>query len=60
MLNTGLGKAASPETVQNKIDHSLLGTGNARSVAQPIAFLVGPEADHINGTVVRIDGGLRY
>jgi 3-oxoacyl-[acyl-carrier protein] reductase len=60
MLNTGLGKAASPETVQNKVDHSLLGTGNARSVAQPIAFLVGPEADHINGTVVRIDGGLRY
>jgi 3-oxoacyl-[acyl-carrier protein] reductase len=60
MLNTGLGAAASPDIQQNKIDHSLLGTGNASSVAQTIAFLVGPAADHINGTVVRIDGGIRY
>jgi 3-oxoacyl-[acyl-carrier protein] reductase len=60
MLNTGLGAVASPDIQQNKIDHSLLGTGSAMSVAQTIAFLVGPEADHINGTVVRIDGGLRY
>lgn len=60
MLDIGLGAAASPDIQQNKIDHSLLGTGSARSVARTVAFLVGPEADYINGTVVRIDGGLRY
>jgi len=60
LLDVGLGAAVPPEIQREKLTHSLLGIGSAKSVAGTIAFLAGADADHINGTVVRIDGGIRY
>lgn len=60
LLNTGLGDTIPPELRQRKINRSLLGLGDADSVAATIAFLAGPDADHINATVLRSDGGVAY
>ncbi|GAA3837874.1 hypothetical protein GCM10022243_00450 [Saccharothrix violaceirubra] len=60
LLDTGLGAALAPELQQRKIDRSLLGLGSAEQVAATVAFLAGPDADYINATVIRQDGGLVY
>ncbi|NKE60869.1 SDR family oxidoreductase [Lentzea sp. PSKA42] len=60
LLDTGLGAALAPEVAQRKIDRALLGLGGAEGVAATIAFLAGPDADYINNTVIRADGGLAY
>jgi len=60
LLNTGLG-AAIPEKVHiEKSARSLVGVCDATSVAELIAFLIGPAGDVVNATVVRADGGLVY
>lgn len=60
LLNTGLGDALPAEIRQRKMDRSLLGVGDAGSIAATVAFLAGPDADYINATVLRSDGGLAY
>ncbi|ALG12245.1 hypothetical protein AOZ06_40110 [Kibdelosporangium phytohabitans] len=60
LLDTGLGAVLVPELQQQKVDRSLLGLGSAGQVAATIAFLAGPDADYINATVLRQDGGLAY
>lgn len=60
VLNAGLGDAMPSEARQSKIDRSLLGLGDAGSIAATIAFLTSPDADYINATVLRSDGGLAY
>lgn len=39
-------------------DRSLLGAGSGDTIAEPVAFLAGPNADHINATVLHVDGGV--
>ena len=60
LLDTGLGAALAPEIQQRKIDRALLGLGEADGVAATIAFLASSDADYINATVIRTDGGLAY
>jgi 3-oxoacyl-[acyl-carrier protein] reductase len=60
LLDTGLG-AALPDPVRaRKAERTLLGVGEAASVASTIAFLAGPHADFINAAVVRSDGGVAF
>jgi 3-oxoacyl-[acyl-carrier protein] reductase len=59
LLDVGLGATLPPATQASKLEHSLLGIGGGESVAATIAFLAGPEADHITASVVRIDGGIK-
>jgi 3-oxoacyl-[acyl-carrier protein] reductase len=60
LLDTGLGNKVPPAIHREKAARSLLGLGDATSVAATIAFLAGPEADYINADVVRSDGGIVY
>ncbi|CAL2071455.1 3-oxoacyl-(acyl-carrier protein) reductase [Streptomyces murinus] len=60
LLDTGLGSELPAATHQAKADRALLGVGDADSMAATIAFLTGPDADYINATVIRSDGGLAY
>jgi 3-oxoacyl-[acyl-carrier protein] reductase len=60
LLDTGLGAALAPATRARKAERTLLGVGEAASVAGTIAFLAGPEADFINASVVRSDGGIAF
>jgi 3-oxoacyl-[acyl-carrier protein] reductase len=60
LINTGLGAQIPPEVVKAKSDRSLGGIGDAKGVAATIAFLAGPDADFINATVIRTDGGVQY
>jgi 3-oxoacyl-[acyl-carrier protein] reductase len=60
LLDTGLGAAVDANIRKQKSDRQLLGIGDPRSIARTIAFLAGPDADFINGTVINADGGLIY
>jgi 3-oxoacyl-[acyl-carrier protein] reductase len=60
VLDTGLGARLAPEIHDRKVGRSLHGLGDARSIAATIAFLAGPDADFINGAVVRSDGGIGW
>jgi 3-oxoacyl-[acyl-carrier protein] reductase len=60
MLDTGLAMTVDQRVQQTKAARSLLGVGPAASVAATVAFLASPQADYINATVVRSDGGLAY
>ena len=60
LLDTGLGAGLPASTHRLKTDRALLGLGDADSAAATIAFLTGPDADYINATVIRCDGGLAY
>jgi 3-oxoacyl-[acyl-carrier protein] reductase len=60
LLDVGLGSKVAEPIRRRKLAHSLLGVGEGRSVAATIAFLAGSEADFINGTIVRCDGGVAY
>ena len=60
ILDVGLGRRLSQKTRDRKADHTLLGHGDSGSVAGTVAFLAGPEADFINATVVRSDGGIAF
>jgi 3-oxoacyl-[acyl-carrier protein] reductase len=60
ILDTGLSASVPPDQLGRMIDNSLLGLGNGRQIADTIAFLSGPAADYINGTVIQVDGGMRY
>ena len=60
ILDTGLGASVAPAQQRRMVDRSLLGLGKSEQTAATIAFLAGPEADYINATVIRTDGGMRY
>ncbi|MFF8024966.1 SDR family oxidoreductase [Streptomyces sp. NPDC007896] len=60
ILDTGLGATVPPDQLSHMIHNSLVGLGQGQQIADTIAFLVGPAADFINGTVIRADGGMRY
>jgi 3-oxoacyl-[acyl-carrier protein] reductase len=60
LLDTGLGAQLPPDVHRRKAGRSLLGLGDAGSVAATIAFLAGAEADYINADVLRSDGGIVY
>jgi 3-oxoacyl-[acyl-carrier protein] reductase len=60
LLDVGLGAHLDPEIQRQKAERSLLGLGSGESVAATIAFLASPEADFINATVIRSDGGVVY
>jgi len=60
MLDVGLTATMRPEVFEAKMSNSLIGLIDAAGVARTIAFLTGPEADAVNGTVVHAHGGIRY
>jgi 3-oxoacyl-[acyl-carrier protein] reductase len=60
LLGTGLGAAMDPALRDRKAERFLLDVGDTGSVAATIAFFAGPEADFVNASVVRIDGGFRF
>lgn len=60
ILDTGLGQRLTAKTRDRKTARSLLGVGDAQSVAATVAFLAGPDADFINAAVVRSDGGIAF
>jgi 3-oxoacyl-[acyl-carrier protein] reductase len=60
LLDTGLGAAVGADIRKQKSERQLLGIGDPRSIARTIAFLAGPDADFINGTVINANGGLIY
>ena len=60
LLDIGLGAGLDPAVKRRKAARSLLGIGNGDSVAATVAFLAGPDADFINGSVIRSDGGIAY
>jgi len=60
ILDTGLGATVPPDHLRRMSDRALLGIGEGRQVADTITFLAGPAADYINGTVISVDGGVRY
>ena len=60
LLDTGLGARVPPEIQTVKAQRSLLGVGSGASVAATVAFLAGPDADFINATLVRSDGGIVF
>ena len=59
-LDTGLATAVPEPIRRQKAERTLLGIGSGAGVAETIAYLAGPEADFINATVIRIDGGISY
>jgi 3-oxoacyl-[acyl-carrier protein] reductase len=60
LVDSHMTEQMSPETRADKIDHFLLNRmATPSEVAALAAFLASPEADYINGAVLRIDGGLR-
>lgn len=60
ILDVGLGQRLSEKMRRRKADHTLLGLGDAQSVASTIAFLAGADADFINAAVIRSDGGIAF
>ena len=60
LLDTGLATRVAPAVHRRKVERTLHGVGDARSIAATIAFLSGPDADFINGAVVRSDGGIAF
>jgi 3-oxoacyl-[acyl-carrier protein] reductase len=60
LLDTGLGAALDPAIADFKAARSLVGAGSADALAATVAFLVGPEAESINATLIRSDGGIAY
>ncbi|GHD77475.1 beta-ketoacyl-ACP reductase [Streptomyces mirabilis] len=60
ILDTGLGATVPPDQLSHMVRNSLVGLGQGQQIADTIAFLAGPAADFINGTVIRADGGMRY
>lgn len=60
LLDTGMGAALDAGVRDRKAARTLLGVGDAGSVAATVAFLSGPDADFINATVVRADGGIAF
>lgn len=60
LLDTGLGARLTPKARARKVARTLHGIGDADSIASTIAFLSSPDADFINGAVVRQDGGILF
>ena len=60
LLDAGLGLELDRQLHTQKAERSLLGTGDARSIATTVAFLASPAADFMNAVVIRSDGGIRY
>lgn len=60
LLDVGLGAALPAEVRERKAARTLLGVGDAASVARTLAFLAGPDADFINAAVIRSDGGIAF
>lgn len=58
LLDVGLGVALPPEIQHRTRNRSLLGAGSGDTIAETVAFLAGPNADHINATVLHVDGGV--
>lgn len=60
LLDTGMTGALPAETFAQKASRSLTGTVPGQRVADTLAFLVHPDTDDINATVIDIDGGISY
>jgi 3-oxoacyl-[acyl-carrier protein] reductase len=60
LVDGGLGAQLPPAVRNERRERQLLGEAAVRHVAGTVAFLVGPDADHINGTVVHMHGGIRF
>jgi 3-oxoacyl-[acyl-carrier protein] reductase len=59
-LDSGMVAAVPEQIRRTKAERTLLGVGTTTGVAETIAYLASPEADFINATVIRIDGGISY
>lgn len=60
LLDTGLGTALADEVRELKASRSLGGIGSGDQIAAVIAFLAGGDADYINATTIRVDGGIAF
>ena len=60
LLDVGIGAELAPALLRRKAERTLLGVGDASTVAGTLAFLSGPEADFINAAVLRSDGGVAF
>lgn len=60
LLDVGLGAAAPDAARKVKLARTLSGTGSSSQVAATVAFLAGPDASFINGSVIAMDGGVRF
>jgi 3-oxoacyl-[acyl-carrier protein] reductase len=59
-LDSGLASAV-PEPIRRlKAERTLLGVGSSAGVAETIAYLASADADFINATTIRMDGGIAY
>lgn len=60
MVDGGLGARLPEQARKERQDHQLLGEAAIADVASAVVFLAGPAADNINGTVVHMNGGVRF
>lgn len=60
LLDTGLADGLTDQVRQLKAARSLGGTGTGGQIAAVIAFLSGRDADYVNATTIRVDGGIAY
>lgn len=61
LLDTGLGSKLPPDWRDQVAGRALADCAGAGvQTARTIAFLTGPEADFVNATDIRVDGGVRY
>ncbi|MFD5124098.1 SDR family NAD(P)-dependent oxidoreductase [Streptomyces sp. NPDC058385] len=60
LLDTGLGTDLDPEHRRRIVERGLSGLGDSSKLANTISFLISPEADFINATVIHAEGGVRY
>ncbi len=60
MVATGLAAATDPKIQKAKMGKLLLGASQPADVAATVAFLAGPDADFVNATTLRLDGGMVF
>lgn len=60
LVDGGLGARLPERARQERYDSQLLGEASVGDVASTVAFLISPAADNINGTVVHMNGGIKF
>ncbi|MGX1977196.1 SDR family NAD(P)-dependent oxidoreductase [Streptomyces kronopolitis] len=60
LLDTGQGAELGEDLRTQKAGRSLLGAGRGEDMAATAAFLASAQADYINATLIRADGGVAY